>query len=112
MSWNFLSSVMDVASGGSGGGAGAMKDKYNTGALSDKSPVNIAPIGVNVGEILKPYNQGSVENGGFGLEYPSRLMPLTASLSSNIPTKGISGWFWPVIIGLGGLVVLTFARGR
>lgn len=41
-------------------------------SFNPTSPINVAPVGVNLGEILKGYEQGSASNGGSGARIPSR----------------------------------------
>lgn len=53
-----------------GGGPGAA-----TGSDEKMQSINIAPVGLNLGSIISPFNQGSPENGGSGLMVPSRMMP-------------------------------------
>lgn len=52
------------------------------GLFSDRSPIHIAPVGVNLGAVLAPYQEGSPENGGYGLELMSRFIDVTAGNSS------------------------------
>ena len=55
--------------------AGAGGGTPGVSSLSDRSPINIAPTGVNIGAMLEPYRAGSVENGGYPLDIPSRYKP-------------------------------------
>ena len=78
-----------------------------TSSLSDRSPVNIAPVGVNFGAIMQPYGQGSPENGGLGGDYMARYAGGAASrlTPSNF---GASNWLPYVLAGGAGLVALLF----
>jgi len=68
----------------SGGGGGAEMSKVDA-AMSDRSPINIAPVGVNLGSILQPFNQGAPENGGYGIDRPGAMMPVYGdSQSANL----------------------------
>jgi hypothetical protein len=55
-------------------GGGKQSPNMQRSAFSDRSPINIAPSAVNLGEILKPFKQGSTANGGYGLQTPSRYL--------------------------------------
>ena len=99
---NVLSSVL----GGGGGGP------VPGGMISDRSPINIAPTGVNFGEIIKPYSQGSPANGGMGLNPPSRYtgksdMQYNTSLAS-MKTSTKNGLSKPLIVLLVGGTAITF----
>lgn len=54
------------------GSGGFSMPSSSYSALSDRSPINVAPIGVNFGAILQPYGQGSPENGGIGADFMAR----------------------------------------
>lgn len=41
-------------------------------SVSDRSVVNVAPVGFNLGEIIRAF-EGPPENGGFGIDKGSRL---------------------------------------
>lgn len=53
--------------------------------FSPTSPINVAPVGVNLGEIIKGYEQGGVTNGGSGARLPSRYASQYVSGNNNIP---------------------------
>jgi len=36
--------------------------------------VNVQPVGVNLGAILQPFQQGAPQNGGSGIDYTSRFL--------------------------------------
>ena len=67
-----LSAVADKA-GGSSSSAGS--DSYgNTHDLATNlGPINIAPVGINLGSILQPINEGNSNTGGYDLSLLSRL---------------------------------------
>lgn len=86
---------------------------------SDRNFVNIAPVGVNVGEIFRNL-EGPTENGGFGLTRRSRLLNdnagatllagtlplgLEGGVSANVPTL--------LLFAAGaGILLLVIARAR
>lgn len=47
-------------------------------SVAGRNPINIAPVGVNLGAVIAPFNEGSPENGGFGVDMTSRLLPVQA----------------------------------
>lgn len=53
---------------------GAAAPSGSEGAYSNRNPINVAPVGVNLGAILQPFNEGGPENGGFGLDLMSRYV--------------------------------------
>lgn len=74
-------------------------------ALADRSPINIAPIGFNLGEILQPISQGSPENGGIGADFMSRY---SGASKQNLSASDIrSSNLLPILmIGGAGLMAL------
>jgi hypothetical protein len=100
---------------GAGGGPTVSK-------LVDMSSIDVAPVGVNLGEIVKPYQEGSPANGGYGITLPSRYLPdqnATDSESINnktvtMPAKKDNGLpIIPIAIGAGGFFLAIFLfRGR
>lgn len=101
----FLSSIMGGASGTSAVGGiaqglgSAMGGPVSSGPVSARTPVSIAPIGVNFGEIIQPMNQSSPETGGYGIQFPSRYQTTgysPASLGLSMP-EGASPF---LLIGL------------
>jgi len=74
-----------------------------SGDVSNRSPIYVAPVGVNLGAIMNPMSSGSPENGGYGVETKNRLgitgvngMSLGASMSTDtkfpiLPIALISG---------------------
>ena len=77
---------------------------------NDRSYVNIAPVGVNLGAILDPYNQGSAQNGGFGLELMSRYAPAARDNASLSVSAGLGSYLLPILLLGGGLLVFMFLR--
>lgn len=57
-----------------GGDAGPSSSDANVNLGTN---INVAPTAVNFGELLKNFS-GPPENGGFGLNSPSRLFPINA----------------------------------
>lgn len=88
-----------ITSGGAGGGGGGLQMASSaTSALSDRSPINIAPIGFNLGAILQPMNQGSPENGGAGLDFMNRYSGQVVGRQAG----DINGANWTLITIAGG----------
>lgn len=91
------------------GGSSAAKDLEQSSAAAvwnDRSFTNIAPIGVNLGAILQPHEQGSPENGGSGIELLSRFAPVSRIME---PLSGksenlISKLGFPLILAGGGIL--------
>jgi hypothetical protein len=59
------------------------EDEQGAGGIQAPPPpdltnIHIAPVGINLGSILAPFSDGSPENGGYGIEAMSRLMPQIA----------------------------------
>lgn len=68
-------------------------------ALADRSPINIAPVGFNLGAILQPMNQGGPENGGSGMDFMNRYTGQIAGRQASDP-DGIN---WTAIAIIGGV---------
>lgn len=86
---------------------------------SDRNFVNIAPVGVNVGEIFRNL-EGPPENGGFGLTRRSRLLNDNAGatlLAGTLPL-GLEGGVSanvPILLLFAagaGVLILVIARAR
>ena len=92
--------------GGGEGGGGFQISPSSTSALSDRSPINVAPIGVNFGAIMQPYGQGSPENGGIGADFMSRYSGAKSNLSSSDIRS--SSLLPVMLIGGAGLMALLF----
>lgn len=57
-------------------------------SFNPNTPINVAPVGVNLGEILKGYEQGSAVNGGSGANIPSRYaQQFMDNAANNVPAK-------------------------
>jgi len=99
-----LSMLSNMFGGGAGGGGFQMSSSA-TSSLSDRSPVNVAPMGVNFGAIMQPYGQGGPENGGIGADFMSRY---SGASQSNLSASDIrSSSILPImLIGGAGLVAL------
>jgi len=96
--------------GGGQGGGGFQMSSSATSSLSDRSPVNVAPIGVNFGAIMQPYGQGSPENGGIGADFMSRY---SGASKQNLSASDIrSSNLLPVMLisGAGLVALLLFMR--
>ena len=89
---------------GAGGGASLSMPSSATSSLSDRSPINIAPIGFNLGAILQPMGQGSPENGGYGTDFMSRYSGGGISPGKTIAT----GTNWPLMLAIPGALVALF----
>jgi len=95
-----ISAVGGAAAAALGGGAAS-------GDVSDRSPVHIAPIGVNLGAIMQPFNTGSPENGGYGMDLMSRWAPKQVSMDTLVSSRG-APMNWPLIIGAVAVAGLGF----
>lgn len=94
------------------GGAAAPSEAG--GDLSDRSRIHIAPVGVNLGAIMAPYQEGSPENGGYGLELMSRYLTNVSAPRTTALTQADTGFPMGLLIaGAGGLLlVLVLLRTR
>jgi len=118
-------SVVGTAASG-GNPAGAIAGQVVGNALSgllggsaaptlsaNSATINVAPVGVNLGEILKPYNQGSMTNGGFGLPIASRFVDGLNGAQTFEVQGGASTTISPMIIAAGlGAVFLVAVMVR
>ena len=88
------------------GSGGFSMPSSSYSALSDRSPINIAPVGVNLGAILQPVSQGSPENGGIGADYFSRYSGVYGhSKASDITGSNLLPW---IIAAGAGVIALVF----
>lgn len=79
--------ALATAAVAAGGQAAAASAPVPTSAsLSDRSSINIAPVGVNLGSILQPMFQGAATNGGTGIVPQSRW----SNGSYSVTPQGIS----------------------
>jgi len=74
-------------------------------SIANRTPIHVAPVGVNLGAILAPFNEGSPSNGGYGLDLPGRYQTIGTGTGA-LPTRG--GVPWKVLIAIGGLSVGAF----
>jgi hypothetical protein len=73
MAASALASAALTAAGKLGGAAmGGKNAGLTSQRINDRSAINVAPVGVNLGEILRPFREGSPANGGYGIQTPSR----------------------------------------
>ena len=90
---------------GAGGGYQLQMSAEATSSISDRSPINIAPIGFNLGEILQPVSQGGPENGGIGADFMQRYTGGGQSPGTAIG-KGVN---WPLLLAIpAALVAIMF----
>jgi len=109
MAFDPFSFVSSTLSGLAGEATGEALDTVRQ-SINDRSVINIAPIGVNLGEIIRPFNEGSPANGGYGLEIPSRYR--TTPAVAELPLTGgagvqSGGTVWTYLI-LGAMAVAGF----
>lgn len=95
-----IGAVGGMAEAALGGGAAS-------GDIANRSPVHVAPIGVNFGAILQPFNAGGPEEGGYGMDLMSRWAPKQVSLDTLASSRG-APMNWPLIIGAVAAVGLGF----
>ena len=88
---------------GAGGGYQLQMSAEATSSISDRSPINIAPIGFNLGAILQPVNQAGPENGGIGADFMQRYTG--GGQSPGTFSKGVN---WPLLIAIPGALVALF----
>ena len=89
---------------GAGGGASLSMPSSATSSLSDRSPINIAPVGFNLGAIMQGMTQGSPENGGIGADFMARYSgQVTGRKASD--TQKIN---WPLMLAIPGALVGLF----
>jgi len=108
----FLSALSAVASATSSG-TGAAKTAYS-GTSGD---IVVCPVGVNLGEILKPFVENDTENGGYGYVTPARLAASTGSSTPesifNSTKQTFFQWLGnPIVLGAALLGGLIFLKGR
>ncbi len=89
--------------GAGGGGLSLSMPSSATSSLSDRSPVNIAPVAFNMGEILQSASQGSPENGGFGSEFMARYAG-----GGGAPGAIKKGANWPLMLAIPGALLALF----
>ena len=89
--------------GGAGGGYSLQMASSAQSALADRSPINIAPVGFNLGEILQPIAQGGPENGGIGADFMQRYRGAGQSVGAF--SKGTN---WPLMLAIPGAILALF----
>ena len=89
----------------------ASSTSSSASTLSDRSPINIAPIGFNLGAILQPMGQGSPENGGYGMDFMQRYSGGSAG-SLTAASLGASNMLPYLLIGGAALAGLLFFMMR
>lgn len=98
---------------GAAAGATAPAPDLTTQTSDTRQVFNIIPSGINIGEITKPYNEGSLVNGGYGFVFDSRYTSgvnpdlQRVSLDSNQARLPII----PILI-IGGAIGLIFFLRR
>ena len=111
----FAAPLMQSLGGSLAGGASGVAmtpDNFNP-----VSPINVAPVGVNLGEITKGYEQGGVTNGGSGANLPSRYAQRYTSGNVNIPAESDTNAtgnivFWGGVAAVVGLGAFIFMKKR
>ena len=84
--------------------------RSETGDINDRSQVNIAPVGVNLGAIFEPMNAGSPANGGLGAELIGRYFPQQTENGLPIPQQRSAFKVSPLMIAGGVLLALIVSR--
>lgn len=106
---NALESIGDIIPGG-----GGPSEAYG-GVLSNRTPIHIAPVGVNLGAIIAPFNQGGPENGGMGLDIASRFIQGATQARVTPLTAPPSTFPWKIVAvgaaGVGALFIFLKFRG-
>lgn len=114
MDWMGLIPQAASTLGAGGNGGGTSSTSSATGELNSRTCINVAPVGVNLGALLQPLNEGSPANGGFGLNIPSRYIPVSTGLNTLAEEKerAKAGTFlWPCLFAVGaGLLVISLIR--
>lgn len=119
MAWGALLGAVVGTQGKSAGsgilGGGQSGPAVSGGEMGNRSPIHIAPVGVNLGAILAPFQQGSPENGGYGLDVISRYAenisaPRATSLTDPIVNSPMQGML--VAAGGGLLLLLILLRTK
>ena len=88
---------------GAGGGYSLQMSSSAQSALADRSPINIAPVGFNLGEILQPISQGAPENGGIGADFMQRYSG--GGQSAGVFSKGVN---WPLMLAIPGAILALY----
>jgi|LGOV01.1.fsa_nt_gb hypothetical protein len=81
----------------------------NAAKASSGKGIHIAPIGVNLGAILQPFNEGAPQNGGFGLEYLSRYQGASTTPRTTItPSEKAPVFNFPMVCMAGGGCLVVY----
>lgn len=119
-----LTGLIGAASSASGGGGGASPDMISGGAQSSGATSGgfSVPMGStfinykspNSGEILKPYNEGSLQNGGSPIDanrYTESLRPATLTTLGQAVDGG-TDYTMLILAGVAGLGLLLLMKKR
>lgn len=94
--------LLDAITGGIAG-----PEAPDMSSIANRSPINIAPVGVNLGAILQPYDQGSLENGGSGMTTISRYMGASSG-SPSVNQVGQQPSIVPIVIAFAVFVGVSY----
>ncbi len=90
------------------GGAAGPATSGNENQFNDRNQINIQPVGVNIGEILRNF-EGPSENGGFGLETRSRYLgPAAVSLTPSL--EGFNPLTLALLVAAGAVAFVAVRR--
>jgi len=95
-------------------GAGAPAGPALSGGnplFNDRNYINVAPVGVNLGEILRNW-EGDPANGGFGYAGTSRLLGGQSGVSGGVSVQGGIGAAPIILIAGAGLALLYLLRRK
>ena len=98
-----------LASSQSGSGYGNAHIPVSGGDIAPASSKQIAPIGINLGNILQPMMEGSPQNGGYGADLISRMgfeSPYATIPAANESPWGGTGQSNMILYAAGAMVVL------
>lgn len=105
--WVPLAAAAIGAAGDSG--AAANSKAPNLAPIIGAAPnIQVAPVGLNLGEIMRPLIEGSLTNGGSGLDVPSRWLPSAANMSRAPAGAALDGDMVKLLL-FGGLAVAVLA---
>lgn len=99
----------------SAGGSGSFIPSAPTGAnpYNNRNQITIAPVGINLGQVIQPYIEGSETNGGSGLSYDSAISNMHAPSRSahvlNTPPQTDTEILPYVVGGVAFVVLLVVA---
>lgn len=110
-----LEGVAGAMSGGGGAGGGG-GGQTTSSQQQSAAGINVTSMGVNLGAILQPLNDGNLNTGGYGVDLLSRLgygvggTPTTAIVSSG-DAFSMGGLSMPVLI-IGGIILLVALKKK